>query len=124
VSEPVDESIQLYGGREPMERVCFRLKLREEMVEKYVEQHKSVWPDMLEALSDTGWTNYSLFLDRTDATLIGYFETPNLEKALAGMAMKEVNQRWQAMMGDYFLALDGERPDEGFIQLENVFYLQ
>jgi L-rhamnose mutarotase len=124
VSEPVDESIQLYGGREPMERVCFRLKLREEMVEKYVEQHKSVWPDMLEALSDTGWTNYSLFLDRTDATLIGYFETSNLEKALAGMAMKEVNQRWQAMMGDYFLALDGERPDEGFIQLENVFYLQ
>lgn len=107
-----------------MERVCFRLKLREEMVEKYIEHHRKVWPAMLDALSDTGWTNYSLFLDRTDATLIGYFETSNLERALAGMSMKEVNQRWQAMMGDYFVALDGQRPDEGFIQLENVFYLQ
>ena len=78
---------------------------------------------MLAALSQTGWHNYSLFLDRNDATLFGYFETPNLQAALDGMAATDVNERWQAMMGEFFEELDGRRPDEGFLQLENIFYL-
>jgi L-rhamnose mutarotase len=39
------------------------------------------------------------------------------------MAKKEVNDRWQAMMGEFFVSLNGARPDEGFLQLEDVFYL-
>jgi len=27
------------------------------------------------------------------------------------------------MMGEFFVALEGRRPDEGFLQLEDVFYL-
>ena len=79
---------------------------------------------MLAALSQTGWHNYSLFLDRNDASLFGYFETPNLEAALAGMVSTDVNARWQAMMAEFFVELDGLRPDEGFLKLENIFYLQ
>ena len=106
-----------------MPRVGFRLQLKKELLDEYVEHHKNVWPDMLQALRDTGWTNYSLFLDRDDAALFGYFETPDLDAARAGMAAKEVNERWQAMMGPYFEDLDGVGPDEGFKQLESVFYL-
>ena len=40
------------------------------------------------------------------------------------MAGREVNARWQADMAPFFIALDGKRPDEGFLQLEDVFYLQ
>ena len=69
-----------------MERVCFRLQLRLDRLDEYVERHADVWPDMLDALVETGWSNYSLFLDRSDGTLIGYFETPDLAAALAGMA--------------------------------------
>lgn len=107
-----------------MERVGFRLQLRKDKLAEYVQHHQAVWPEMLDALAETGWHNYSLFLDRNDATLIGYFETPDLEKALAGMAEKEINERWQAFMADYFVALDGRRPDEGFLKLENIFYLK
>ena len=107
-----------------MERVGFRLKLRKEKLDEYVLHHQNVWPEMLEALSETGWHNYSLFLDRSDATLIGYFETPDLQKALDGMATKDVNERWQAFMSEYFESLEGRRPDEGFLKLENVFYLK
>lgn len=106
-----------------MQRIGFRLQLRKDRLDEYVEHHKYVWPEMQVALSQTGWHNYSLFLDRTDATLFGYFETPSLEAALEGMAAKEVNERWQAFMGDFFVALEGRRPDEGFLQLEDVFYL-
>lgn len=94
------------------------------MLDEYVKEHENVWPDMLVALTETGWSNYSLFLDRTDGTLIGYFETPNLEKALAGMNSKDVNDRWQVSMKKYFVELEGQRPDEGFTRLENIFYLE
>ena len=106
-----------------MQRVGFRLKLKKDLLDEYVERHRSVWPDMLEALSATGWTNYSLFLDRDDATLFGYFETPDLDAARAGMAATEVNARWQSEMSQFFEELDGQNPDEGFKQLESVFYL-
>ena len=57
-----------------MERVAFRLKVRKEMMEEYARRHSEVWPEMLEALRTTGWTNYSIFLDRADGALFGYFE--------------------------------------------------
>jgi L-rhamnose mutarotase len=106
-----------------MQRVGFRLKLKKHLLDEYVERHRTVWPDMLAALSATGWTNYSLFLDRDDATLFGYFETPDLDAARAGMAAAEVNERWQAEMSHFFEELDGLKPDEGFRQLESVFFL-
>lgn len=107
-----------------MERVGFKLKLKKERLDEYVKHHQHVWPEMLSALSQTGWQNYSLFLDRNDATLFGYFETPDLQTALTGMALTDVNARWQNVMADFFEALDGRRPDEGFLHLENIFYLK
>jgi len=105
-----------------MQRVCFRLSVKPEMRDEYVRRHQEVWPDMLQALSDTGWHNYSLFLD-DDGTLIGYFETPDREAALAGMDSREVNARWQADMAPFFADLDGGRPDEGFHRLTQIFFL-
>ena len=105
-----------------MQRVCFLLKVIPDRLDEYKARHQSVWPDMLAALSETGWHNYSLFL-REDGLLVGYFETPSLQAALDGMADKEVNARWQADMAPFFQDLDGRRPDEGFQVLEQVFYL-
>lgn len=106
-----------------MQRVGFRLQLRKDRLDEYVEHHKNVWPEMLAALSETGWHNYTLFLDRSDATLFGYFETPDYKAALSGMATKAVNARWQEMMAEFFVIPEGRRPDEGFLQLEDVFFL-
>jgi len=106
-----------------MERVCFRLKIRRDRMDEYVERHRSVWPDMQEALSATGWTNYSLYLDCADGTLIGYLETPDLAAAQAGMAAMEVNTRWQAEMAPFYEQLADLRPDEGFLRLPEIFHL-
>jgi L-rhamnose mutarotase len=106
-----------------MERVCFRLQVRPDRLDEYVERHRRVWPEMLDALADTGWHNYSLFLDERDGTLIGYFETDDLQAALDGMARTEVNERWQAEMSPFFEQLGDRRPDEGFPRLREVFNL-
>lgn len=105
-----------------MQRVCFLLKVREDRLDEYTVSHAQVWPEMLEALSRTGWHNYSLFL-REDGLLVGYFETPDLQAALDGMAATDVNERWQAEMGSFFESLDGRRPDEAFLTLREVFHL-
>jgi L-rhamnose mutarotase len=105
-----------------MQRVCFLLKVKPERLEEYKLRHAAVWPDMLEALRQTGWRNYSLYL-RDDGLLVGYLETPDFAAALKGMAEREVNARWQREMGAFFEALEGRRPDEGMLPLEEVFHL-
>lgn len=106
-----------------MERVCFQLQVKPDRVEEYQARHAAVWPDMLQALAANGWHNYSLFL-REDGLLIGYFETPSLAAALAGMEATDVNRRWQAEMADFFDDLGEARPDTGFLRLREVFHLE
>ena len=106
-----------------MKRIGFVLKVKKELIEDYKEHHRLVWPEMLDALRENGWRNYSLFI-RDDGTLFGYFETPeSLQAAQAGMAQTEVNARWQDKMSRYFEIPEGAHPDELFIELEEVFHL-
>ena len=105
-----------------MQRICFLLKVKADLVEEYRERHAKVWPEMLDALSAAGWTNYSLFL-RPDGLLVGYLETEDFERALARMAETDVNARWQAEMAGYFEGLDGGAADEAMTPLTEVFHL-
>lgn len=106
-----------------MERVCFRLQVRPERLAEYRERHAAVWPEMLRALADAGWQRYSLFLG-DDGLLIGYFETPSLDRAVEQMQHTDVNRRWQTEMAPFFEELGGARPDTGFTRLEEVFHLE
>ena len=76
---PADEVLQ----NEPS---VFHAPRQTAALDEYKEHHRSVWPEMMEALARTGWHNYSLFLS-DDGLLIGYFETPGtFDEALAGMS--------------------------------------
>ena len=99
-----------------MERVCFELRVRADAIDEYRERHRAVWPEMLAALREAGWANYSLFL-REDGMLIGYCETEDFEAAQRAMEATEVNARWQAEMAPLF-----ERR-LSFERLEEVFHL-
>jgi L-rhamnose mutarotase len=105
-----------------MKRYCFQLQVKPDRIEEYTRAHAAVWPEMVQALADTGWHNYSLFL-RRDGLLIGYVESDDLARARRAMAATEVNARWQAAMGGFFEDLDVP-PDEGFVLLEEVFHLE
>lgn len=116
-----------------MQRVCFLLKVREDRTAEYRERHAEVWPEMLQALSECGWHNYSLFL-RDDGLLVGYLETEDFEAARQAMARTEVNARWQADMAGFFenpeepagstgAGAGGQAPDEAMRPLTEVFHL-
>lgn len=104
------------------ERVCFLLKVRRDRLEEYKQRHREVWAEMRQALSETGWRNYSLYL-RGDGLLVGYLETDDFEASRGAMAAREVNARWQASMAPFFEELEGQRPDEGLLRLEEIFHL-
>ena len=60
-------------------RVCFLLKVKQQLLEEYKRRHADVWPEMLQALQASGWHNYSLFL-RPDGLLVGYLEKKDAKK--------------------------------------------
>jgi L-rhamnose mutarotase len=105
-----------------MQRICFVLQVKPERLDEYKERHRTVWPEMLAGLRETGWGNYSLFL-REDGLLVGYLETENFERARAGMAEREINDRWQREMSDFFVQPVGVLPDRAMHPLEEVFHL-
>ena len=106
-----------------MKRVGFLLKVRKDKLEEYKAHHRQVWQEMLDALSRTGWYNYSLFV-RDDGLLFGYFETPDsFQAALAGMAKEEINAKWQEFMAPYFENLSGAHADASMLELQEIFHL-
>jgi L-rhamnose mutarotase len=105
-----------------MTRVGFVLKVKEELIDEYKRRHREVWPEMLDALRETGWRNYSLYM-RDDGTLFGYLEAEgSFAEALEGMSELEVNSRWQAEMAPFFEGTGGQA-DEMMEELVEVFHL-
>jgi L-rhamnose mutarotase len=54
---------------------------------------------------------------------VGYLETEDFERARAGMAGREVNERWQKEMAGFFVQPAGVLPDRAMQPLEEVFHL-
>ena len=99
-------------------RVCFTLQVQPDRIEEYRARHANVWPEMLTALREDGWHDYTLFL-REDGLLVGHLVTDDFPAALAAMERTDVNSRWQAEMAPFFTG----RPDHQMHVLEDVFNL-
>ena len=104
-----------------MPRVCFTLQVRPDRLDEYRRCHAAVWPEMLQALRDTGWHDYQLFL-REDGLLVGTLVTDDLAAAQAAMEKTSINSLWQTEMAPFFDLPDG-RPDRGMHVLDLVFDL-
>ncbi|MGA2528371.1 MAG: L-rhamnose mutarotase [Acidimicrobiales bacterium] len=105
-----------------MQRICFHLQIRPERVEEYRQRHLAVWPEMKEALRETGWRNYSLFLAE-DGLLTGYLECEDFEASLAAMGRLDVNARWQEDMTSFFQGIEGSQPDRSMRPLLEIFHI-
>lgn len=104
-----------------MARYCLLGHVDTENIKEYKARHAAVWPELLVALRDAGWRNYSLFL-RPDGLLIGYCEAEDLDAAQERVAATEINAKWQLEMARLF-AIEGA-PDEAWERVEEVFNLE
>jgi len=103
-------------------RICFLLKVRPDRVQEYRDRHALVWPELQEALRETGWKNYSLFL-RQDGMLVGYLEAEDFARSRAAMKQYSVNARWQSEMAPFFESLEKGGADDNMEALQEVFHL-
>jgi L-rhamnose mutarotase len=101
------------------ERSAFVLRIRPDRVEDYVEAHRQVWPEMLQALREAGIRNYTIF--RHGNQVFGYFESDDLARAAAHLEAQEVSARWQDAMAEL---LEERVPDAGPPRLEEIFRLE
>jgi L-rhamnose mutarotase len=100
------------------QRSAFVLRVRPDKIDEYVAAHREVWPDMLQALKESGIRNYSIFRDGNQ--VFGYFESEDLAAAAAYLGRQEACARWQESMADL---LEERVPDSGPQPLEEIFRL-
>jgi L-rhamnose mutarotase len=99
-------------------RSGFVLHVRPDKIDRYVEAHRAVWPEMLTALRESGIRNYTIF--RAGTSVFGYFESDDLDATAGHLAAQEVCARWQDAMAEL---LEERVPDGGPPPLEEIFRL-
>jgi L-rhamnose mutarotase len=100
------------------QRSAFVLHVRPDRIDEYIEAHRVVWPEMLDALRGAGIRNYSIF--RSGNEVFGYFEADDLAAAERYLAGQEVCTRWQDAMAEL---LQDRVPDAGAPPLPEIFRL-
>jgi L-rhamnose mutarotase len=105
-----------------MQRIAFRLHVREDRLEEYKALHRQVWPELLADMHAAGYRNYSIFADGAD--LFGYLECDDWDAAQRHLSNSDANRRWQTFMADY-LATPVDPDDTGSVSMmESVFFME
>jgi L-rhamnose mutarotase len=77
----------------PSRRGMFVLVVHPDRIAEYDGRHASPWPDMMQALADSGFRNYSGFRSGSLVAYYGEFY-PDMETAVATIGKTDVNRRW------------------------------
>lgn len=104
-----------------MERLAFKMHLKEGMKAEYKKRHNEIWPELKQLLKDAGISEYSIFLDEDTNTLFAF------QKVAAGSGSQylgdnEIVKKWW----DYMADIMETNPDNSPVtaELEEVFYLK
>lgn len=103
-----------------MERCCFTFEIYEGMEAEYKKRHDEIWPEMVEALHECGFTNYTIF--RRGLNLVGYLEcVPDAKTAFAKMGATDVNKRWAEWFKDVIVNLSDSKGN--LLEYKEVWHL-
>lgn len=103
-----------------MERVCFTFEIYKGQEAEYKKRHDEIWPELVSAIKEAGFANYSLF--RRDQTIIAYCEVdPDAKTAFAALAPNEANGRWSEWFTDVIVSLTDENGE--LTSYEEVWHL-
>jgi L-rhamnose mutarotase len=103
-----------------VERVCFTFEIQPGTEDEYKRRHDEIWPELVEAIRESGFANYTLF--RRGTQVVGYAEChPDRAAAFEKLAGYDVNRRWAAWFEDVIVSLTDERGD--LFYLDEVWHL-
>ncbi len=103
-----------------MRRHAFKMKLKPGFENEYQKRHDALWPELAQALSAAGVSDYSIFLDEETLTLfaIQKLSDENTAGCLPGTA---IVRKWWSYMADIMET----NPDHSPVcqELREVFHL-
>jgi L-rhamnose mutarotase len=103
-----------------VERVCFTFEIRPGTEAEYKKRHDEIWPELVDAIKDAGFANYSLF--RRGTTIMAYAEChPDVATAFGKLAPQDVNTRWSKWFEDVIVSLTDENGE--LYRFEEVWHL-
>ncbi len=103
-----------------MQRVAFKMQLHKGFEAEYKKRHDEIWPELVELLKGSGISDYVIFLDETNNSLLGFLKAEDTVK-LDELPNYEVMQRWWKYMGDIMDANPDNSPVS--VPLKEVFYM-
>ncbi len=82
-----------------MRRNAFKMKLKPGCAEEYKKRHDAIWPELEALLSESGISDYSIFLDEETLTLFAVQKLwdDSLERDLP---QNPIVKKWWAYMAD------------------------
>ena len=104
-----------------MIRRSFRMTLKEGKLEEYKKKHDEVWPEISEILTSSGVTNYSIYYDKKDNTLIEYMELTD-DNTFDQMEDLEIIKKWNIYMKDLLVTKSEEDASPVVNELLEVFH--
>jgi len=102
-----------------MQRVATYMLVNPGMEERYREEHRQVWPEVLAGISRYGIRNYSIYM--MGRVLFSLFQVEDLDRAMALAAADPINQKWQEHMAPIMDIASGIK-DGSTLYLEEVFH--
>tara|TARA_B100000965_G_C19485370_1_gene710526 strand:+ start:323 stop:622 length:300 start_codon:yes stop_codon:yes gene_type:complete len=75
------------------------MTLKEGKLSEYKKKHDEVWPEITEALTNAGVTNYSIYYDKDDNALIEYMELKD-NNTFDQIEELEILKKWNIYMKD------------------------
>lgn len=82
-----------------MERSAFKMKLYKGFEEEYKKRHDEIWPELKEAISKAGVTDYSIYLDEETGTLFA-FRRLTEDNTAGNLANNPIVRKWWDYMAD------------------------
>ena len=103
-----------------MQRLAFKMKLKQGFKDEYKRRHDALWPELRKLLAESGVRDYSIFLDEETNTLFA------VQKVVGGSGSQDLGsnpvvQRWWAYMADIMDTNPDKSPVS--VPLPEVFHL-
>ena len=102
-----------------MQRVAFKMKIKAGFEAEYKKRHDEIWPELSQALTNAGVSDYSIFLDEESSTLFAVHKLID-DNTAHQLPQMEIVKKWWAYMADIMETNEDHSPV--CKELKEVFY--
>lgn len=109
-----------------MKSFCLMLDLKDdtELIREYEEYHKSVWPQILKSIKDSGIIAMDIYrFNNRLVMIIGVDDTFSFERKQLLDKNNQKVQEWEELMWKFQQSVPGAGKDEKWVVMNKIFNL-